>query len=178
MAHKCTPNSKSSHRIRKAHTEFEKLTPNSKSPHRIRKAHTEFEQPTPNSKSPHRIRKAHTEFERPTPNSKTSYRIPKPTPNSQTSHRIRHSISKSLHRVSRQTHLQSTLTSFYPSNPSRDRDRALGAKCDRRSLWLSACDCNWNFSLFCEHCGNIHNPCANYCSKCGSGKKIFLFMLF
>ena len=116
---KPTPNSKGPHRIRKAHTEFERPTPNSKSPHRIRKAHTEFEKPTPNSKGPHRIRKAHTEFEKPTPNSKTSHRIPKLTPNSKTSHRIRNSISKSLHKVSRQTYLQSTLTLFYPSNPSR-----------------------------------------------------------
>ena len=91
VAHKCTPNSKSSHRFRKAHTEFEKPTPNSKSPHRIRKAHTEFEKPTPNSKSPHRIRKAHTKFEKPTSNSKSPHRIRKAhtefqnlTPNSKT----------------------------------------------------------------------------------------------
>ena len=78
MAHKCAPNSKSSHRIRKAHTEFEKPTPNSKSPHRIRKAHTEFEKPTPNSKSPHQIRKAHTEFKKPHTEFQNPHRIPKP----------------------------------------------------------------------------------------------------
>ena len=138
VAHKCAPNSKSSHRIRKAHTKFERPTPNSKSL-------------TPNSKT-------QTEFQNLTPNSKFIFE----------------KLTQSVMPNSSPVHSYS----FLPFKPfARSRSR-VGREMRCRSLCLSACDCNWNFSMFCENCGNIHNPCTNYCSKCGSGKKIFLFMLF
>ena len=72
MAHKCTPNSKSSLLIKKAHSgfkkpphsEFKKLTPNSK-------AHSEFKKP------------AHSKFKKPAHSEfKSSLRIQKLPPNS------------------------------------------------------------------------------------------------
>ena len=72
-----TPNSKTSLRIPKSHSEFQNLTPNSKTSLRIPKSHSEFQNLTPNSKILLRIPKPHSEFQKLTPNSKTSLRIPK-----------------------------------------------------------------------------------------------------
>ena len=73
-----TPNSWTSLRIRKPHSEFLNLTPNSqKTSLRIQKHHSEFKKLTPNSKTSLWIQKSYSEFLNFSPNCKISLRIQK-----------------------------------------------------------------------------------------------------